>query len=94
MKMAAKLDLAEKKRRQDARDRVRLAKFTSAYQFQSGAHVERFAFEMYVRGLLQRENQIYRISAGARSMEYRWAYRLSAKGRKFLEGSDQEARPE
>ena len=82
--MATKLDPIEKKRRQDARDHARLAKFTGIYEFPSGAHAERFAFEMYEKGLLERENQVYSVSAGGRSMEYRWAYRLSTAGRKIL----------
>jgi hypothetical protein len=84
--MATKLDPIEKKRRQDARDHARLAKFTGGYEFPRGAHVERFAFEMYGKGLLERENRVYSVSAGAQSAEYRWAYRLSVAGRKLVKG--------
>lgn len=82
--MATKLDPMEKKRRQDARDHERLAKFTKVYEFPQGSHAERFAFEMYEKGLLERENQVYSVSAGGRTTEYRWAYRLSAAGQKIV----------
>ena len=80
-----KLDPEEKKRRQDARDRSRLAKFAEqAFEFTRNGHAERFAFEMFRKGLLERRSEVYSVSAGARTVEYRWAYRLSPEGLAFV----------
>lgn len=54
------------------------------FEFMRTAAQERRAFELFGKGLLVRQNEVYRISGGGKSTEYRWSYKLSEAGQAML----------
>lgn len=62
-----------------------LARFPrTAYEFPNTAARERFAFDMFQAGLLERRWEMYSMSAGGKSAQFRWSYKLTAAGREAL----------
>jgi hypothetical protein len=66
-------------------DLRRLAPFPSdAFEFTKTVAEERFAFDMFRVGLLERRWEMYSMAPGGKSAQFRWSYRLTDMGRAAL----------
>jgi hypothetical protein len=54
------------------------------YLFTKTSAQEHRAFDLFKQGLLDRRSEVYRMSAGRRTVEYRWAYRRTEAGTKIV----------
>jgi len=58
------------------------------FEFMKTAAQERRAFELFSKGLLVRQNEVYRVSGGGKSIEYRWSYKVSEAGQEMLKKNE------
>lgn len=61
-------------------DLRRLRLFSHEHEFPKTASQENFAFEMGRLGLLERRWEMYSMSAGRKTAQYRWSYKLTPAG--------------
>ena len=69
-----------KKKELSKSDLRRLAPFSDEYEFPKSSAQEWFAFDMFQAGLLERRWELYSVSAGRKTAQFRWSYRLTEEG--------------
>jgi len=51
------------------------------FEFMKTHHQERNAFNLFRKGMLDRQSEVYSMRAGGKFMELRWSYRRTIAGR-------------
>lgn len=69
-----------KKKELTKADLRRLGSFSDEYEFPKSSSQEWFAFDMFQAGYLERQWEVYSVSAGRKTAQYRWSYRLTKEG--------------